>query len=183
MSFPPLPTFNLEQTLQSAEQIKNTTSQTVQTALSSSLNHWFEQHPILFRLVKLLDAGAHHPIISVVILLFTFSILSSSVKAISRFIEAASLSLLQLPLRGLQFLVKMGLQSFGKIVDSGAKQVTSTQMSDANIQSLLPHQTQLIPKDKQQRLTDISIRLEEIQQEQNNLLREIAEIVKMGIGD
>lgn len=183
LAFPPLPTFNLEQTLQGAEQIKNATSQTVQTAISSSLNHWFEQHPILFRFVQLLDVAAHHPIISIVILLFAFSILSSFVKAISRFIEVASLSLLQLPLRGLQFLAKMGLRLFSKIAGSDAKQVPSTQMIYGDIPSLLPDKAQPILKDKQQRLADISIRLEEIQKEQNKLLQELAEILGLETRD
>ncbi|WP_166482331.1 hypothetical protein [Scytonema sp. UIC 10036] len=177
LAFPPLPTFNLEQTLQSAEQIKNTTTQTVQTAISSSLNHWVEQHPILFKLVQLIDVAAHHLIISVVILLFAVSLLSSFIKAISRFIEAASLSLLRLPLRGLHFLAKRGLKSFSKIGASGAKQVTSTQMSDGDRASLLPDKAQLILQGKQQRLADIYIRLEEIQKEQNQLLQEVAEIL------
>ncbi|KYC38396.1 hypothetical protein WA1_37075 [Scytonema hofmannii PCC 7110] len=175
LAFPPFPTFNLEQTLQGAEQIKNATSQSVQTAISSSLNHWFEQHPILFKLVQLLEIAAHHPIISIVILLVAFSIIGSFVKAISRFIEAASLSLLQLPFRGLQFLVKLGLQSFSNIGGSDAKQVTSIQMS--GIPSLPPEKDRAILKDKQQRLADISIRLEEIQKEQNKLLQEVAEIL------
>ncbi|GAA6621260.1 hypothetical protein [Scytonema sp. NUACC26] len=180
LALPSLPTFNLEQTLQSVEQIKNTTSQTVQTAISSSLNNWFEQHPILSRIVQLLDVAAHHPIISVILLLFTVSILSSFVKAISKFIETVCLSLLQLPWRGLQLLVKMGLQSFGKIRASGAKQMTSTQMSHYT-PSLLPEKAKPVFQDKQQRLSDISIRLEEIQKEQNKLLQEVAEI--LGISD
>jgi hypothetical protein len=181
-ALPPLPTFNLEQTLQPVEQIKNTTSQTVQTAISSSLNNWFEQHPILSKLVQLLDAAAHHPIISVVLLLFAVSILSSFIKAIGKFIETICLSLLQLPWRGIQLLVKMGLQSVDKIKWFRVKRVTNT-LTNQQVFSLLPNTPQPILKDKQQRLTDIAFRLEEIQKEQNKLLQEVAEILGLGTGD
>ncbi|GAB1538658.1 hypothetical protein NUACC21_13210 [Scytonema sp. NUACC21] len=167
---------SLEQTLQSAEKIKNTTSQTVQTAISSSIGQWVEQHPMLFWVVNILDWAAHHPIISIVVLLITFAIISSFVKAISRLIETASLSLVQVPLKGIHFLVKISLLSLAKIGNSAVKQVSNSSKSD-RLPTLIPEMAQSVHEDRQRRLAEISVRLKEIQQEQDNLLQEAAAIL------
>lgn len=167
---------SLEQTLQSAEQVKSTTSAAVQTAISSSVGDWFEQHPTLGRLVQILGWAVNHPIISLVILLFAVAILWSLIKAIGRIIESASLSLLQVPLKLLKAFVKISFLSFTKVSSLAVKQLTDTKTSN-NIPTLLPVVSQQIHKDKQQRLVDISTRLEEIQKEQNQLLQEAAAIL------
>ena len=167
---------SLEQTLQSAEQVKSTTSAAVQTAISSSVGDWFEQHPTLMRLVQILGWAVNHPIISLVILVFALAIVWSLIKAIGRIIESASLSLLQVPLKLLQGLVKISFLSFTKVSSLAVKQLNDTKTSD-NIPTLLPVVSPQIYKDKQQRLVDISTRLEEIQKEQNQLLQEAAAIV------
>jgi hypothetical protein len=167
---------SLEQTLQSAEQVKNTTSAAVQTAISSSVVDWFEQHPTLMRLVQILGWAVNHPIISLVILLFALAIVWSLIKAIGRIIESASLSLLQVPLKLLQAFVKISFLSFTKVSSLAVKQLNDTKTSD-NIPTLLPVVSPQIHKDKQQRLVEISTRLEEIQKEQNQLLQEAAAIL------
>jgi hypothetical protein len=167
---------SVEQTLESAEQAKNATSAAVSTAISSSLNIWVEEHPRLFRLVQILGWAVNHPIISLVIVLFALAIIFSLVKAIGRLIESASLSLLQVPLKLLHSLVKSLFLASTKIGNLAVTKLTSAERTH-NIPALLPEIPQTTYKDKQQRLTEISLRLEEIQQEQNQLLKEAAVIL------
>ncbi|KAB8320461.1 hypothetical protein SD81_002360 [Tolypothrix campylonemoides VB511288] len=166
---------SLQERLESTEQVKSTTS-AVQTAISSSVVDWFEQHPTLMRLVQIFGWAVNHPIISLVILLFALAIAWSLIKAIGRIIESASLSLLQVPFKLLQAFVKISFLLFTKVSSLAVKQLTDTKTSD-NIPTLLPVASPQIHKDKQQRLVEISTRLEEIQKEQNQLLQEAAAIL------
>ncbi|WP_017315271.1 hypothetical protein [Mastigocladopsis repens] len=167
---------SLEQTLYSAEQVKSTTSEAVQTAISSSMSDWFEQYPTLLRLVQILGWAVNHPIISLVILLFALAVVWSLIKAIGRLIESASLSLLRVPFKLLQAFVKVSFSWFSRVASLTTKQLTNSSTTD-NMPTLLPAISQQIHKDKQQRLIEISTRLEEIQKEQNQLLQEAAEIL------
>ena len=167
---------SLEQTFESAQQVKSTTSAALQTALSSSVINWFEQHPTLVRLVQIVSWAVNHPIISLVIVLFALAIAWSLIKAIGRIIESASLSLLQVPLKLLQGFVKISLLLFTKVSTLAVKQLTDTKTSD-QIPTLMPVVSPEIHNDKQQRLVEISTRLENIQKEQNQLLQEAAAIL------
>lgn len=167
---------SLEQTVQATEKLKDTTSVAVQTAISSSINDWFQQHPILLRLVQILGWASNHPIISLVIFIFALAIIWSLIRAIGRLIESTSLSLLQIPLKLLQAVLKLGFVSLTKVSRLTVKQPTNAQTSDTT-PSLPPPLSPAVDKDKQQRLVEISTRLEEIQKEQNELLQEAATIL------
>ncbi|NJM70955.1 MAG: hypothetical protein HC862_12405 [Scytonema sp. RU_4_4] len=167
---------SVEQTFQSAEQVKNTTLVAVETVIFSAMDDWFEQYPTLLRLVQILAWAANHPIISLVILLFVLAVIWSLIKAIGRIIESTSLSLLQVPFKLLQALVKVSFVSFTKVSRFAVKQLTDTKTTD-HISTVLPSLSTQICQEKQQRLVEISTRLEEIQKEQNHLLQEAAEIL------
>jgi hypothetical protein len=167
---------SVEQTLQSTYPVKNTTSVAIQTAISSAMSDWFEQHPTLLRIVHILGWAANHPIISLVILIFALAIIWSLIKAIGRIVESASLSVLQVPLKLLQALARLSFVSFTKVGNLVFKQLTDTKTTDS-IPNILPTISPQIHKQKQQRLLEISTRIEEIQQEQNQLLQEAAELL------
>ncbi|MEH2389083.1 MAG: hypothetical protein V7K14_25585 [Nostoc sp.] len=166
-------TTNLEQSWQTAEQFKSTTSGAVKTALASSVSDWLTQDPLFFRLVQILSWGANHPIISVIILLFTLAIVWSIIKAIVRLIETASWSILQVPIKFLQALIKVSFLSLIKVGSFTIQRMTATKTID-NLPVLLPENFQ---PSKQQRLAEISHRLEAIQKEQNELLQEAADLI------
>ena len=166
-------TTSLEQTWQTAEQFKNTTSGAVKDAMASSASDWLTQHPIFFRLVKILGWGANHPIISVVILLFALALIWSIIKAIVRLIETASWSILKVPLKLLQALIKVSFLSLTKVGSFAVQQITGAKTTE-NLPTLLPESFQ---PNKQQRLAEISSRLEAIQKEQNELLQEAADLI------
>jgi hypothetical protein len=166
-------TTTLEQSWQTAEQFKSTTSGAVKTVLASSASDWLTQHPIFFRLVQILGWGANHPIISVVILLFGLALLWSIIKAIVRLIETASWSILQVPIKLLQALIEVSFLSSIKAGSFAVQQITGAKKTD-NLAVLLPENFQ---PNKQQRLAEISHRLEAIQKEQNELLQEAADLI------
>ncbi|MGI8500344.1 MAG: hypothetical protein ACR2LR_04300 [Hassallia sp.] len=167
---------SLEQSWQTADQIKNTTSTVVESAIASSVNDWLTQHPAIFRLVQIFAWGTNHPIISLVILLFTIAIASSIIKAIVRLIETASWSILQVPFKLLFALIKVSFFYFTKLSNIALKKLTSHQPVK-NLPALPPATSPEIYKDKQQRLTEISMRLETIQKEQKQLLQEATELL------
>ncbi|MEH1783791.1 MAG: hypothetical protein V7L26_32870 [Nostoc sp.] len=166
-------TTSLEQTWQTAEQFKSTTSGAVKGAIASSASDWLTQHPIFFRLVQILGWATNHPIISIVILLFAIALIWSIIKAIVRLIETASWSILQVPLKLLQALIKVSFLSLAKVGSFTLQQITGAKQAD-NIAALPPESFQA---NKQQRLAEISQRLEAIQKEQNELLQEAADLI------
>lgn len=151
---------SLEQTLQTPGQLSSRTSEAIQTAINSSISDWLQAHPVVFRLVQLLLWAANHPIISLIILVFAVAIAWSLIKAIGRLIEIAGLSLLQAPFK------------LGRVA---VKQLLPTKTTETPI--LQDSTSKPTYQDKQQRLAEISTRLEAIQNEQNKLLQEAAAIL------
>ncbi|AFY32221.1 hypothetical protein [Calothrix sp. PCC 7507] len=167
---------SLSESLQTAEQIKNTTSVALQAAIASSINDWLAQHPLFFRLFQILGWAANHPIISFVILLFMLALIWSIIKAIMRLIETASWSILKVPIKLLQTLIQVSFLSLSKLSSLAVQRITGVQATD-NVKVLLTENSQPIYQDKQQRLAEISQRLEAIQKEQKQLLDEAAELI------
>ncbi|MEH2466393.1 hypothetical protein [Nostoc sp.] len=166
-------TTSLEQSWQTADKFKSTTSGAVKDAIASSASDWLTQHPIFFRLVQILGWATNHPIISVIVLLFALALLWSIIKAIVRLIETASWSILRVPIKLIQALIKVSFLSLVKVGSFGVQRITATKTTD-NLPALLPESFQ---PNKQQRLTEISSRLEAIQKEQNELLQEAADLI------
>ncbi|MBX9255731.1 hypothetical protein H1Q63_17625 [Desmonostoc muscorum CCALA 125] len=166
-------TTSLEQTWQTAEQLKKTTSGAVETAISSSFHDWLIQHPVILRLIQIVSWAANHPIISVVILIFALALLWSIIKAIVRVIETASWSILQFPVKLLQALVKVSFFSLTQVGSFAAQRINNTKKTD-NLPVLLAEN---LPTNKQLRLAEISSRLEAIQKEQHELLEEAADLI------
>lgn len=166
---------SLEQTLQTPGQLSSKTSEAIQTAINSSVSDWLQAHPVVFQLVQLLLWAANHPIISLIILLFAVAIAWSLIKAIGRLIEIAGLSLLQAPFKLSRVLIGVSAKSLGKIGGVAVNQLLPTKttlppiLQDSSSQPTYQH--------KQQRLAEISTRLEAIQKEQNELFQEAAAIL------
>lgn len=163
---------SLEHSWQTAEEIKSTASGAIQTTITSAVSDWLAQHPVFLRLVQIQSWATNHPIISLVILLFAIALAWSIIKAIVRLIETAGWSILQVPLKLLQSLIKVSFLSLTKVGSLAMQQITG-----ANTSEVLPVTHTTIYQTKQQRLAEISRRLEEIQQEQHQLLQEAADLI------
>jgi hypothetical protein len=159
-------TTTLGQSWQTAEQIKNTTSGAIQTAINSSVNDWLVQHPIFLRLAQILSWASNHPIISLIILLFAIALIWSIIKAIIRLIETASFSILKVPLKLFQSLIKFSVFSFNQVGNLAVQRLNKNQILDEKTEA------SVIYLDKKHRLTEIATRLQAIQQEQQELLQE-----------
>ncbi len=151
----------------------------VQTVVNSSITDWFEEHPAFLGIIKSFNWAVIHPIISVIIIVFSLAILWTVIKAIGRLIETASLSILKIPLILLGTVIKycwLWLKKFGKLATDKLKNKKTV---NYNSELQLNENTayQIISYNKRQRLEDISLRLSEIQKEQQELLQEAADIV------
>lgn len=142
---------SLEQTLRKADQLSSATSNTVQTAISDSVSEWLQAHPVVFRLVQLLLWATNHPIVSLIILLFTVAFSWSLIRAIGRLIEMAGWSLLKTPFKLSQVLIGVS-----------AKSIVKGRGGENN---------------NHLRLAEISTKLEAIQKEQSELLTEAAALL------
>ncbi|ALF56351.1 hypothetical protein ACX27_11215 [Nostoc piscinale CENA21] len=162
---------SISQGLQTADQFKNTTSGAVESAIASSINDWLTQHPTMLRLLHALNWAANHPIISLVIILLSLALLFGLVNAIIRLFTTASFSLLQAPLKLLQALIKFIFIGIAKLTGLTWHKISNHQPIDN------PNTIQPLYLDKQQRLAEISSRLEALQQEQKQLLQEASEII------
>ncbi|MGB6301677.1 MAG: hypothetical protein WBF90_36605 [Rivularia sp. (in: cyanobacteria)] len=151
----------------------------VQTVVNSSIADWFEQHPAFLGIIKFFNWAVNHPIVSVIIIVFSLAILWTIIKAIGRLIETASLSILKIPLILLGSLIKycwLWLTKFGKLATNKLKN-KKTVNHNSELQLNENTAYQIISYNKQQRLEDISVRLSEIQKEQQELLQEAADIM------
>lgn len=171
---------SIEQTKSSADHFKNTASNTMQTAIAASVNDWLQTHPTVAKLVQVLIWATNHPIVSLVMLLFVVAIAWSLIKAISRLLEIAGLSLLQTPFKLGQFLIVNSAKSLGIFGGLAVKQFTVTKNPEI---SLLPNSNSQLNYQNKQRLAEISLKLEAIRQEQNQLLQEAAAILNSNITD
>lgn len=166
---------SIEQTWQTAEQIKSTTSGTLQTAVTDFVNDLLTQHPAFLRLFHILDWGVNHPIISLITLLLGIALTWNLIKAIIRLIETASWSILQIPLKLIWAVIKLSFVSLTQLRGLAVQPVTETKPT--NKLTVLPTNPQTIHQDKHQRLAEITRRLETIQQEQQELLQEAADLI------
>ncbi|WP_016949857.1 hypothetical protein [Anabaena sp. PCC 7108] len=148
-----------------AEHLENTTSEAIKNSIASYLHNLVAQQPIFLQLLQILGWVVNHPIISVVVLLFLIAILWSVIKGIVHLIETASWSIAKLPLKLIQSLIKVSFFTVKTITDN------------SNNSKLISANSRKINQDKQQRLTEISHRLETIQKEQQQLLQEATEII------
>lgn len=151
----------------------------VKTVVSASVADFLEGHPAFLGIIKSLNWGLNHPIFSLIIVIFSLAILWSLIKAVGRLIETASLSILQIPFKVLKSLIKYIWQSLGKLKDFARKKLFNQQAINHDSKFQLNNNTpyQIISYNKQQRLKEISARLEEIQAEQQELLKEAANII------
>ena len=146
----------------------------MQTAIASSVSHWLQDHPAVFRLLEIVIWMSDHPIISVVLVLFAIALIWQLIKWLGYLIEIGVRSLMQAPIKLLHFLLGIGAKSLNAAGNLALKQLTGNKKT---VPALPPATSQPVLPDKNQRLAEISTRLEALQKEQNELLQEVATIM------
>ncbi|BAZ15672.1 hypothetical protein NIES4071_75440 [Calothrix sp. NIES-4071] len=172
---------SLHKTMQSAENIQQSTSTAIQNSMNYSINDWLVQHPAIYKLVQLLGWAANHPIWSVILALLFIAFAWSIIRALIRLIEAASLSILKTPLRLIWLLISYIGQKLGKYTAFGWNKLTNSNAVVVTLQGapIINVSDTTTNDTKPERLAEISVRLAEIQSEQNALLAEAAELLKL----
>ena len=142
---------------------------------ASDVNGWLDANPAVFRLLQLLIWATNHPIWSLVIIVFALAIGWNLFKVFSRLLGIIGRELMQAPLKLLRFFFGVSAKSLTKVGSLAVKQFGGSK--NPELPALPPASSQPVQIDKQQRLTEISTRLEALQKEQNELLQEVAAIL------
>jgi hypothetical protein len=161
----------LEKNWQTVEKITNTTAEVTQKAINTSIHDWLGQYPWIFKLLEIFTWGINHPVRGLIFLLFIIAIIWSVIKAIVKVIETASWSVLKIPFILLQKFLKFLWITFRKV---DIFQIGKIQSNSETVRLISTN----IYQDKQQRLAEISRRLEVIHEEQQALLQEAAKLMK-----
>ena len=151
-------------------------SDAIQRAIASSVNEWLQAHPPVFRLVQMLIWASDRPIVSLIIFILVVAIALSLIKGIGRLFEIFGLSILKAPFKLVLGLTGFSLKSLGKFGGFFFKQLPVA--NNGETAALADATSQPIENDKQQRLAEISTRLEAIRQEQNELLQELTALIR-----
>ncbi|MBE9230917.1 hypothetical protein IQ231_04245 [Cuspidothrix issatschenkoi LEGE 03284] len=152
----------LENNWQNVEKITNNTSEVIQKNINTAIHDLFSQYPWFFQILEVFTWGINHPVRGLITLLFTIALLGSIIKAIVKVIETASWSILKIPLILLQKLLKSLWMTLIQLGIFGIGKVKTNQFNN----------------NRQQRLAEISQRLEVIHNEQKGLLQEAAKLMK-----
>lgn len=145
-------------------QLQQATADAMANAVASSTHDWLQAHPVALRSINLIFWAVDRPIISACLILIAIAIAISIIKAINRLLEIAGLSLLKAPFQLSQSLLKLSWQSGSAIVNR------------KNSSQLAERSSAMLVAVEQQRVKEISIRLNELQQEHNQLLQELIAI-------
>ncbi len=160
----------------------------MKSVIYDSISDWLSEHRMLSQLVQILSWAANHPIISGIILIFALAILWNLIKGIGNLIQFASLSIIRVPLKFLWGLIVVSFIALGKLVINryGAINKEAIASQEAKEATILPEaSSQIIELEKQldkksgkqERLVEITTRLEALQKEQKDLLQEAATLM------
>ncbi len=175
---------SLGTTIQKAEKLNRVASDSIQTAMGSLVHEWMDSakvwidsHPLIFWMVQVMRWAIDHPILALVIALLVIFTLSSLLKALGRLVERAWISVLRAPLKLGQLLIGASSKSLSRLGGLKPQQLLNQQSEERlGFQAGSPEPSK---HEQTERLADILIRLEEISQEQNQLLQEVAAIVAL----
>lgn len=168
----------LEDTLQKAERLNSTASGPIQHAMSSfvdqwidSIQEWVHVHPAVSWAFQMMLWATHHPVPALGIILLGVFMLQRLLKVMSSLVEKALLFALQAPLKFAKFLLKAS-SNMGRF-RGAIRPVDQTE----NVTLSAP--TQSARHTQKEQLANILLRLEAIQQEENQLLQELATIIAL----
>jgi ElaB/YqjD/DUF883 family membrane-anchored ribosome-binding protein len=164
---------SLEDTLQQAEELNHSFSETVRAAISSSIKDWTDSHTLVLW-------GISHPILSLAIILVASFIIVGFFQAFSSLFEEAWLFILKSPGKLVRGALNFGSKSVmdgGKVAANKRFSVKPVERDNYNwdmsgIESL--------SLNSQERLSKIFTRLEEIKKEESQLLKEVTALLKAG---
>ncbi|NET72027.1 MAG: hypothetical protein F6K62_14160 [Sphaerospermopsis sp. SIO1G2] len=174
----------LDQAQTSLTEMTATTSGIMETAITSYVSDFVTQYPIISKILNTLNWTINHPIMSVVMLLLIIAIFWSIVRGIVRLIETVSWSIFKVPFRLLKVVFIIGFKQitqllplwklqnsrFNKLIDYPEQQNNHYNFHVLSVNTKLS-------QDRQARLLAINHRLDLIHKEQQQLLKEAANLI------
>ncbi len=148
---------SLEDSIQKAEKLRFSFTEGIEAAISSFINNWFKDHPIVFWIMS-------HPIQDLVILLLVIFLFWGLLKAIANLVEKTWISVLIAPFKLLQSFLGLGSKSLGNVMVSGLVTVPSNQTLNQG--------------DRKEDMANIINQLNALKQQQDKLLQELATILE-----
>lgn len=142
---------------------------------SNDVIEWLNTNPKVLRLLDFVLWATNHPIWGLIILLIILALLWNLFKGFSYLVAIIARELVQAPMKLLRFSWRVSTKSIQQVGNLAIKQLTGKKNTE--LPALPPASSQIVQIDKQQRLTEISSRLAEIQKEQNELLQEVASLL------
>ncbi|WP_242721810.1 hypothetical protein [Microcoleus vaginatus] len=161
---------SLEDNIQKAGIMSDATSNALQRAIDGTVKNWMDSHPLVFWLVS-------HPLISLAMLLLFIFIILGFLQALGNFFAKGWLFILQIPLKLMQGVLSLGSKSVSNLGGVVVNSLVSKNPEDKNNSALQLRGVESNSLESQERLANILIRLEAIQQEQNQLLQEASAIL------
>ncbi|HAX75941.1 MAG TPA: hypothetical protein DCY88_08910 [Cyanobacteria bacterium UBA11372] len=148
---------SLEQSIQKAENLRFSLTEGIEAGITSFVNNWFNDHPILFWILN-------HPIHDLGILLLVIFLFWGLLKAIGRLVEKAWISVIIAPFKLIQSFLGIGSKSLGNVMVSGLVTVPSNQTLNQG--------------DRKEDMANIINQLNALKQQQDKLLQELATILE-----
>jgi methyl-accepting chemotaxis protein len=142
---------------QKAENLRSSLTDNIEASITSLINNWFKEHPIVFWIVN-------HPIADLVILLVLIFLFWGLLRAIASLTEKAWISVLIAPFKLIQSFLGLGSKSLGNVMGSELVTVASNQT--------------LTQSDRFEDVANIINQLNALKQQQDKLLQELATILE-----
>lgn len=142
---------------------------------SNDVIQWLNSNPSIFRLLQLVFWGTEHPIWGLIILLVTLALIWNLFKGFSYLVVILAKQIAQTPLKLTRLIWRVSTKSMQQVSTLAVKKLIGQKTTE--LPALPPANSLPVQINKQQRLAEISSRLAEIQQEQNELLQEVAVIL------
>ena len=156
-------TTTIAQTAQITDNVNDLTTKALENAIDSTIKNWLNQHPVFFWLVT-------HPIWTLIIFLFVIFLIFGLFEAVTTLIKSIWLFTFKIPQKLVIKTVNLTIITFQNIgyqiwpQNSHQNKLKLTKIGNKS--------------DRQQRIAEILDRLEQLKQEQNRLLTEIAEMLE-----
>jgi len=156
-------TTTLDRTSQISDNVNDLTRKAIESAIDSTIKNWLNEHPIFLWLVS-------HPIWGLIIFIFVVFLIFGLFEALTTLIKSIWIFIFKIPQKLIKKTVNLTIiscQNIGYQIwppNSSQNKLKLTKIGNKS--------------DRQQRIAEILERLEQLKQEQDRLLTEIAQMLE-----
>jgi len=154
----------VDRTSQITDNVNDITSKAIENAIDSTIQKWLADHPIFHWL-------ASHPIATLIIVLLFLFVVLGLFEAFTALIKSIWLFIFKIPQKLIKVIADLTIKTFQNI----GYQIWPQNGSQNKLELIKSNDR----SDRQQRIAQIAVSPEQLKQEQNRLLEEIAEILEL----